>query len=407
MSEVAIGDRPASSATFRPKLMLMLVGIGILSFLAMLVLGAYAPDMRSGRNGGSHALSNAAVGFSGLVRLAEATGRNPVIARAKQQLDGEELVVLTPDRPETDLGEILAQRGGKATLLIFPKWASVRDELRPEWVRVSNVLPTQAVERTLAPAHKWAAQHAKGKGQPLRATNSSVPAEMRFVAPVLTQTLTGGDLVPLLTDDKGRVVLGKIAKTQTYVLADADLVNNHGLADVRQARAAMAMMDFLNSTGAEGITFDVTLNGLGSSRSPLRLAFDPPFLAVTILIVAALLFAGLQSLVRFGPPVRPERTIAFGKAKLVENTGAIIRRARREIRLGGRYVDVVRGRAAAMFGLPASVRGADLDARLDAIGGGRQFSSAAAAVTNAHSLPELVSAARDLNQWIEERKRDS
>ena len=43
----------------------------------MLVLGAYAPDLRSGHNGGAHALSNAATGFSGLVRLAEATGRNP------------------------------------------------------------------------------------------------------------------------------------------------------------------------------------------------------------------------------------------------------------------------------------------------------------------------------------------
>ena len=54
--------------------MLLITSIGVFAFIAMLVLGAYAPDLRSGRNGGAHALSNAASGFSGLVRLAEATG---------------------------------------------------------------------------------------------------------------------------------------------------------------------------------------------------------------------------------------------------------------------------------------------------------------------------------------------
>ncbi|MEJ8629960.1 hypothetical protein P0F65_09395 [Sphingomonas sp. I4] len=33
--------------------------------------------MRSGHDGGTHALSNAATGFSGIVALAGATGRNP------------------------------------------------------------------------------------------------------------------------------------------------------------------------------------------------------------------------------------------------------------------------------------------------------------------------------------------
>src|SRR5437764_1113696 len=54
MSDVAIAGRPGAEGTFRPATMLLVVAIGILAFVAMLVLGAYAPDMRSEHNGGTH-----------------------------------------------------------------------------------------------------------------------------------------------------------------------------------------------------------------------------------------------------------------------------------------------------------------------------------------------------------------
>src|SRR6185312_8098549 len=99
-----------------------ITAIGALAFIAMLLLGAYAPDLRSGRNGGAHALSNAAVGFSGLVRLAEATGRNPIIVRSELQLKDEDLAVITPDHGYTDLSSIMETRGPRVTLLVLPKW---------------------------------------------------------------------------------------------------------------------------------------------------------------------------------------------------------------------------------------------------------------------------------------------
>ena len=67
------------------------------------------------------------------------------------------------------------------------------------------------------------------------------------------------------------------------------------MGDERQARAALALLDFLNSTGAKSVLFDVTANGLGRSRSPLRLAFDAPFLAVTLTIFVAMLLAAGES----------------------------------------------------------------------------------------------------------------
>jgi hypothetical protein len=146
----------------------------------------------------------------------------------------------------------------------------------------------------------------------------------------------------------------------------------------------------------------VTANGLGRSRSPLKLAFDPPFLAVTLTIFAAMLLAAWQALVRFGPVRRRERAIAFGKAALVDNSAALIRKAGREAHLGSRYVEVIRERAVSLFRLPPTLDGETLTARLEALSPRRSFAATAAAASNARTRDELLDAAQSLNHWLEE-----
>jgi hypothetical protein len=209
-------------------------------------------------------------------------------------------------------------------------------------------------------------------------------------------------LVPLIVNGRGAIVLAKTPVGQTYVLADPDLLNNHGMGNEQQARAALAMLDFLNSTGSKSVQFDVTTNGLGRSQSPLKLAFDAPFLGVTLTIFAAMLLAAWQALVRFGPVRRPERAIAFGKAALVDNSAALVRKAGREAHLGSRDVDVIRDRAVALFRLPPTLDSQTLDARLEALNPHRSFASTALAAESAHSRDELLNAAKSLNIWLEE-----
>jgi hypothetical protein len=172
-----------------------------------------------------------------------------------------------------------------------------------------------------------------------------------------------------------------------------------------QAASALALLDLLNSTGANAILFDVTANGLGRSRSPLKLAFDAPFLAVTLIIFAAMLLAAWQALVRFGPVRRRERAIAFGKAALVDNSAALVRKAGREAHLGSRYVEVIRDRAIRLFRLPASLDPESLSARLEALNPNRSFAAAADAAAGARTRDELLHAAQSLNSWLEEVQR--
>jgi hypothetical protein len=402
MSEAVIGPRDLSEGAFNRGTMLFIVAIGTLAFIATLVLGAYAPDLRSGRNGGTHALSNAATGFSGLVRLAEATGRNPRIVRSMDELDSEDLAVITPDHGWINLNDLLEQRGPRATLIIMPKWETAPSKTENGWVNVSGLLPAEDPEQTLAPAASFKVIRARSHGEPLRTVDLAAPPELRFIAPRVTQTIANPKLKPMITDPSGRIVLGQVGDQPLYVLADPDLINNHGMGDEGQARSAMALLDFLNSTGATAILFDVTANGLGRSRSPLKLAFDPPFLAVTLTIFVAMLLAGLQALVRFGAPQRTERAIAFGKAALVDNSAALIRKAGREADLGPRYVDVIRGRAAALFHLPATLSPEAVDQRLEALNKRRSFTRLAGEANQARSRDELLGAAQSLHHWIEE-----
>lgn len=403
MSDVAIGARGRSEGAFRPAVILLVVAIGILAFVAMLVLGAYAPDLQSGRNGGAHALSNSATGFSGIVRLAQATGRNPLIARNEQMFETEALVVLTPPTGATDMGPLLSRRTGRPTLVIMPKWITVPDPTRPGWVRAQGFMPGWDLEKTIAPEHVLKVERRRG-GSPLRTVPAHAPAEMRFVAPGPLQTASGPRVEPIVTDEAGRPVLVKAGPGPLYLLTDPDLLSNRGMADRRQAAAALAMLDFLNSTDSGHIAFDVTLNGLGQSRSPLKLLFDPPFLAVTLAVAAALLLAGLQAIARFGPPRPPRRAIAFGKAALIDNAAALVRQARREAALGGRYAEMIRERAVTVFGVPARLRDGAVSDYLDRLEGRGRFSALAAAADEARSRDSVLQAAQALHRWQWEKK---
>ena len=403
MSDVAIhsAEKP-SQAPFDARTMLVVTAVGVLAFIAMLILGAYAPDLRSGHNGGSHALSNAATGFSGLVRLADATGRNPLIVRSKDQLKSEDLTIITPDHGWSDLSDILERRGPRATLLVMPKWDTAADPQNPGWVRVLRLLPASEPSRILYPQTPLGITREKTAGEPLKTVAEAAPADLSFVAPHVLQTLSGKDVLPLITNARGAIVLGQLKGGQLYILADPDLLNNHGMGDQHQARAALALLDFLNSTGAKSVQFDVTTNGLGRSQSPLKLAFDAPFLGVTLTIFTAMLLAAWQALVRFGPVRRSRRAIAFGKAALVDNSAALIRKAGREAHLGNRYAEVVRERAIGLFRLGPAVGPETLSSRLEALNPHRSFAAAAELAAHANSRDELLGAAKSLNEWLKE-----
>jgi hypothetical protein len=197
--------------------------------------------------------------------------------------------------------------------------------------------------------------------------------------------------------------------SRIFVLADPDLLDTQGLANLDTLGAAAAILRELRS-GDGPVVFDVTLNGYRTERSPLRLMFDPPFLAVTLCLAAALALAAFQALYRFGAVKRTERAIALGKEALTDNSAQLIRLARREPKMATRYAQLTRGAAAKAVGAPRELAGAALDEFLDRLGRQRgaadtlaRLSAEAERVTTRAGLTAL---AERLYRWRLEMTRE-
>lgn len=402
MSDVATSRGGDAPALFRLRTIVLLVAVGVCAFAGMLIAAAYAPGSTPKGGGAAHALSNSAIGYSGIIRLAQAAGYDTQVVRDEEMLDAPGLMVLTPQTADTPMGDVIERRSRVPTLIVLPKWATLTDPKHRGWVVHLGLLPSSEPYGVLAPANELTITRTKSGGAPLVTVGRLADSAIRIAAPRSLQTISGANLTPMLTDQAGRIVLAQIGQGPLYVLADGDLLSNMGMRDSANAAAAIDLLDQLNVSD-EPISFDVTLVGLGRSPNPLRLAFDPPFLAMTLTLLTAMLLAGWQAFTRFGPPVRRERAIAFGKAALVDNSAALIRKARRQARLGGRYAEVVRDRAITAFGVPGKLRDSQIDDYLDKLSSRARFSDLAAAADEASDRASLVAAAQALHDWQKEK----
>jgi hypothetical protein len=401
-----MGDGGGQSA-FRPMTVALLVLIGVIGFSGMLVTEAYAPELGRGSRAGAHALSNAATGYSGLVRLAAETGLDPQILRNQPEWDSVELVVVAPETAATDISEISGARGYElTTLFILPKWQTIPDPDRQGWVRTRGLLPASEPEGVFAPVRNFKISRHEGKVAELVSVDPDLPESLGFVPPTSLQVISDpdGELEPVITDGDGGIVLGKI--DNMFILADPDLLNNAAMKRPENAAAALELLGWLNYYSDTPIGFDVVLNGLGGGRSLLRLAFDPPFLAMTLALLAMVLLLGLRAFGRFGPPRLRERAIAFGKAALVDNGAMLVRKAGKTHLLGGRFAAVIRDQAVRAFGVSPRLKPAEVDAYLDRLGGEQSFTELAARAEATNDDSRMLAACRALHAWKQEKLSD-
>jgi hypothetical protein len=440
MSDIAIG-RGDGGQIFKPATIALMILVGVVGFFGAMVLGAYAPDVDGNGPPGGHAASNSAIGFSGLVQLAGATGRNPQLVRDERAWTTEDLVVATPEAAAVRLDKIIAARGTtKPTLYVLPKWAALEDKQHKGWVRIVDLLPAFQPEGVFAPGLEFDIKRHLDRKPPLSVVDSAVPATVRFVTPAKLQVIerpakaanqssqpppvvvtvappnadqdsdsasfdyTFDDIHPLITDGSGGVVLGQI--DNLYILADPDLLDNAGMKRPENAAAALALLDWMNSTGANSVNFDVVLNGLARTKSVLRLAFDPPILAMTLTLAVMVVLLGIRAAGRFGAPRPRARAIAFGKTALVDNGAMLVRKAGKARRLGGRYAAVIREQAVQAFGVSARLTPPEVDHYLDGLGGAAPFTELAAAAEGANNDSEMLAAARALFAWKREVVRE-
>jgi hypothetical protein len=371
LSEAAAETPPV----FRARTAITLVLVGVIAFSAFITLLAYAPDLDRDARCRPNVYSKCAIGFAALAALAKQSGVQTLISRSKLPAGRTQgLMVVTP---EPELGADVGAIGfGGPILVVLPKWSAAPDPNHMSWGLKDGLIPIEMMPKkdlldTINVARRT------GVAARARLTGAAgTPFEGVTLTPgpvASLQTLTANGWTPVLTDETGRVVMAQAPSTRIFVLADPDLLNTQGLANLDTFGSAVTILRDLRA-GDGPMIFDVTLNGYKMARSPLRLMFDPPFLAVTLCFVAAMILAGLQSVFRFGPVKRPQRAFALGKEALTDNSAQLIRLARREPNMAPGYVALTQKAAARAVGAPRELTGDALTRFLDRMAAQRGLS---------------------------------
>ncbi len=412
-----LGQRRVAERTDNPfavRTIAIVVLAAVLAFLGFLFLMAYAPQMKARGSSGPQPLSKSAVGFYGLYKLSEATGRFTQLADNEDRwsYDGFMIVTIQPDTDVERLKRLVAVRRATEdtkTLYILPKWQTSPSFTKSGWLDNRGTLEPEWSKPLLEVFGRirFAAEKTP-PGNRIRAADGEMPAEFNVPAPRDLHYIAQG-MKPVLVDDGDHIVLGRTDLNNgsaDYILADPDLLSNQGLKSPEGARAALALIDSMRKDTDDTVEFDMMLNGQGT-RNLLQLMFEPPFLALTIAVLAAAMLVGIHVFGRFGPAIAEPRAIPFGKRALADNAAVLIARAGAVKRLGDRYVAMIRESAATALGAGALDPAAQ-ESWLAALtrDGKPGFAALAADARGAKNSQAMRSAARALHDWKEEVVRD-
>lgn len=399
----------AASGGFSPITMIGVLLVGVVALAGLGVLSAYAPELKSGNDGGGHALSQSSTGFGGLAALLRGVGVPVVMNRGTlSETSDESLLILTPSI-QTKPEQIDDIEHYGATLIVLPKWTSIPDADHAGWVKTVGVQPAQSIVASLPMDLRRGLKLTERKGGATVALRR--PDGASFGRPVRIEalrTLDGPAWIPVVVDDQGHAVLAMHREMRTYVLADPDLIDTAALKTLDGATTAVALVDIVRADEVP-VMFDLTLHGFQRTRNMLRLMLEPPLLGMTLVLVALAIFAGFQAAVRFGPAREKGRVIALGKRGLADNTAGLVRLARREHRMAAPYALLVRAAVARAIGAPRNLDEGALDAFLDRVGrttGATETYTALAEQARAAKTPtDLMRVAGALHRWNQELTR--
>lgn len=168
------------------------------------------------------------------------------------------------------------------------------------------------------------------------------------------QSVTGPNLVPVLTGPNGEVVLSRVIVTgahpQTavpvYLLSDPDLLDNQVLSDPARVVTALDLIKALTppTKGKPAYVFNLTFNGMGFDHDLLHALSRPPYIGVPIALLIAALGLMWAAFARFGPPVLEEMRPALGRGVriLADNAARLMAVTLKEARLGPAYAQLMR-----------------------------------------------------------------
>jgi len=357
---------------------------------------------------GPSTFSRSAIGHAGIAEVLAQLSIPVVKSRSSslEKLSPGSVLVIAEPRPSGQTEDAIRTLLKASTiLLVLPKWSGQPSDQKPGWLR-------QVGERPSVDA-QWALNLVAPRGEVVRERGGVewTTNALQIVPSVdLPAQLVRGDrLRPIIGGAQGMLV-GEISDRdrKIWVLADPDIIANHGFA--REGNAALAVALIKALRGGEGnVVFDETVHGfVVRPISPFMLLFQFPFVVATAqgLIAVALLLWG--TLGRFGVPQIAPPALSAGREGLLQNMAKLVEFAGHQDVMVRRYVQETVRDVAYQLHAPRELSGGGLTAWLQRVGLARGVAIDCEAVLRQAAEPgmarrryssTLVRLARDIHQW--------
>ncbi len=392
--------------TFQPRILAALAAALLALFAASLLLTGMGGREAGGLASGANSYSSSAVGHLAFHDLLDGLGHETVQAE---------------DRPLAAVGEngvlILAEPSGSLTgeenrnklriagriLLVLPKWAVKPGERRKDWIGEAELAPVLRVQSVLGAAvsggdivrTKPSASYQKA----ISAADPTVQGEL--------QLIKGSNLTPLISTPDG-ILLGELRQgnRRTFVLADPDPIENHGIGKGGNAAFARDVVAALLDGRSGPLVFDETIHGF--RRSPpnlLKFLYEFPLNLVIVQILAAVALLLWAAMGRFGAPLPAPRRLDAGRHALIGNAAALVDYAGHHGAILQRHIAMTLQDAARALRAPAGLEGAALTAWLERASQARGIDPKPLAglgdlrAAGPRNLASLLAAAQALHHW--------
>jgi hypothetical protein len=395
---------------FTPRILAAWIAAAVVVFvLTLFVMGG--GRLRDPASVGPSTFSRSAIGHAGFAELLQRLDMAVVKSRSNSQEQtgrNSVLVVAEPDTAASD-DAIRALLKSETVLLVLPKWTGARSEKKPEWLRQARELSVETARRILRLV-SVDGEVVRESGPVTWTVNRLNPHAPNIAAPL--QLMRGKGLVPLIAAEQG-MLLAEIRDLgrRIWVLADPDIIANHGLA--RPGNAGLAVEIIARLRGPAGvIVFDETIHGFTAGpANPLLLLFTFPFVVATgqlLLAVALLLYAATA---RFGAPQPTPVALSAGRQGLLQNIAKLLDLPAHHPVILRRYVHATIREVARQLHAPAGLTGASLIVWLQRVGAARGVTvDCAAVMRRASELAESgrrepgssLHLARDIYRWKRE-----
>jgi hypothetical protein len=375
-------------------------------------LSFFQPEVKLRDQTASHGLSKSSIGYAGMVTYLRGLRFPTRLERSRLNPDLNRTVLVMTPPVDISAEEIASYPHTDPLVLILPKWQATGSRKGRGWVVVDSILLDDTVSALIPEA--W-----QGSGFRLASATGSKSFDLTYQSYVYNvaekfgrsaqierpRAIYGDDWFTVVAGPDGGALIAKNKNRNVYVVADPDLMNNAGIANVNQARL---LAYFFNDIGIEDkqIVFDLTLNGMERQPNLIRLLYEPPFLGASLCLMLGFILIAAQALVRFQPARDPTRAFVMGKTALADNTAGLILMGQRETSLAMPYADLVRSQVMKALGIAPREDKAHVHATLDRasqmVGSQLRVSDLIETAERVATTQDLLQVSQRLQQWKQE-----